>query len=133
MNWYKNGWLVLALSLGAAPTMEAGIWSNSTTWIKDKTRKSTSYIKDKCSQLARKINLAPEDYLLILGAVCFAAMLYAETSAPQECGICIENKSGFEFTRLGCGHSYCTDCLKGLVDFELKKKNTRNLVCPNEN
>ncbi len=131
MNWFKNGWLVLSLSLGGVPAIEAGVWSNSTTWIKDKTRKSTSYIKNKCSQLARKINLAPEDYLLILGAVCFAAMLYADTAAPQECGICFDDKSGFEFTRLACGHSYCTDCLKRLVQTGLNDKNTHNLLCPN--
>ena len=47
----------------------------------------------------------------------------------KECIMCMEEKSDTEFTRLTCGHSYCTNCVQETLQYSLKIKNTRYLSC----
>ncbi len=48
----------------------------------------------------------------------------------ETCLICFDEKNEAEFSRLSCGHFYCTECLSNLVDIAIRERRVRQIRCP---
>jgi len=46
------------------------------------------------------------------------------------CNVCFEEKDPSLFILLSCGHSYCRDCIKELLEFHIKEGSVEELKCP---
>jgi len=46
-----------------------------------------------------------------------------------ECPACMDDKLKKDFMRLACGHIFCKECLKELLDFAIEKENPSKLEC----
>ena len=50
-----------------------------------------------------------------------------------ECPVCMDNKKDADCCTLACGHKYCKDCLKHVLDGALAAHSTATLHCPTPN
>lgn len=50
--------------------------------------------------------------------------------ASHTCEVCYDDKSGTQFTRMNCGHSFCTECLGGMAEVHITDGSLEMLRCP---
>ena len=86
------------------------------------------------TQVAPAQNGAPTAALSATGpAIASAALHHQQTKAPANtvCPICDENKSVDQQCALGCGCTYCKECLGHAVNTALTAHDISQLRCPN--
>ena len=50
--------------------------------------------------------------------------------ASHTCEVCYDDKPGTLFTRVHCGHSFCTECLGGMATVHITDGSLEKLRCP---